>query len=96
MRPDKQRDGQTYKTKLIIAFRNFAIAPKYNMLKSKDNLNVKLHVKHWGIFQSVLSHLPLNTAKTELRNLLCLLNKVHLGHHSALQNAVIFCGRVKS
>jgi hypothetical protein len=56
MQSDKQRDGQTDKAKLIVAFRNTANALKNNMRKSNDNLNVKLHVKHCGIYQSVMSH----------------------------------------
>ena len=59
MRSDKQRDGQTDKAKLIVAFRNTANAPKNNVGKCNDSLNVKLHVKHWGMYQSVLSHLTI-------------------------------------
>lgn len=72
----RQRDGQTDKAKLIVAFRNTANAPKNNMCKSNDNLNVKLHVKHWVVYQSVLSHLTIKHCEDRIA---CFFNDVHLG-----------------
>ena len=37
MRSDRQTDGRTDTTKLIVAFRNFANAPKNNMRKHMQN-----------------------------------------------------------
>ena len=41
-----RKDGQTDKTKLTVAFRNFANAPKstYNKLKRRDCLYIQQHL----------------------------------------------------
>jgi len=47
------------------------------MRKSNDNLYVKLQVKHWVIYQSVLSQLTIKHCEERLA---CLLNDVPSGH----------------
>lgn len=73
----RQRGRQTDKAKLIVAFRSTANAPKNNMRKSNDNLNIKLHVKHWVVYQSVLSHLTIKHCEDRIA---CLFNDAHIGH----------------
>jgi hypothetical protein len=45
MRAGGQADGRTDMTKLIVAFRNFANAPKNHVEKGKNNLFSHFHVR---------------------------------------------------